>query len=526
MALRYCLALWAITCLEALDEDSCADVATSMVQVSVTMQRKHTLDRLESTYWYPSRGVNDNRSGWSPAFAPFPLGAPKWQYEVPGLNFHQTPCIDDNLNVYSGSDSGTVLSFTKEGLKRWEVWPNTTHCQNPALYDGILYTTCHSGEVFALNMETGEKVWSHKYTDSLPGDTYTVSAGADYLVVPLGDVRSDFGGSWGVAVLERADGQVRWVYNMTEKTDGLGYTINMAPCLLDDSIIVSDTSGGIYRLSLKDGSEIWRVPGNSPGSFTLGGVACAEGMVFNGFSQDAKENSTGGLQALSAATGKPVWAIDVPRVIHNAPAVGRLWGSLKVGVVAGIGEPAGFPTPDPAFITGTVMAVDAMTGETIWTFDPPPWLHTGAAGSTNEQMCLPDLFSAATISGDGTVYINWSAGGITYALRDDNHDGKISLEDPDEVSAYDLGSGATGPPAIAPGMIFVNTCRRPSVEPGAYFRVQKASPPQQAVFRILRVVRYDTVHEGLRCEGVGSVLPGVTSLDAGLATFAQLYGQQ
>lgn len=77
MALRCCLALWAITCLEALDEDSCADVATSMVQVSVTMQRKHTLDRLESTYWYPSRGVNDNRSGWSPAFAPFPLGAPK-----------------------------------------------------------------------------------------------------------------------------------------------------------------------------------------------------------------------------------------------------------------------------------------------------------------------------------------------------------------------------------------------------------------------------------------------------------------
>jgi len=459
MALRYCLALWAVSCLEAVDEDSCIDAATSMVQVSVTMQKKRTIERRESAYWYPSRGVNDNRSGWSPAFAPFPLGAPKWQYEVPGLNFHQTPCIDDKLNVYTGSDLGTLLSFTRERLKRWEVWPNATHCQNPALYDGILYTTCHSGEVFALNMETGEKVWSNKYVESLPGDTYTVSAGADYLVVPFGDCGINFGGSWGVAVLERADGQVRWTYNMTEKTGGLAFTINMAPCLLDDSIIVSDTSGGIYRLSLKDGSEIWRVPGLSPGTFTLGGVACAEGMVFNGYS---KENDAGGLQALSAATGERVWAIDVPRAIHNAPAVGRLWGSLKVGVVAGIGDPAGVPSPDPAFITGTVLAVDAMTGETIWTFDPPPWLHSGSAGSTMEQMCMPDLFSAATISGEGTVYINWSAGGITYALRDNNHDGKISLEDPTEVSAYDLGSGATGPPAIAPGMIFVNTCRRPS----------------------------------------------------------------
>ena len=62
----------------------------------------------------------------------------------------------------------------------------------------------------------------------------------------------------------------------------------------------------------------------------------------------------------------------------------------------------------------------------------------------------------------GTVYINWSAGGITYALRDANSDGMISADDPSEVSAYDLGSAATGPPAIAPGMIFVNTCRRPS----------------------------------------------------------------
>ena len=62
----------------------------------------------------------------------------------------------------------------------------------------------------------------------------------------------------------------------------------------------------------------------------------------------------------------------------------------------------------------------------------------------------------------GTVYINWSAAGITYALRDANADGIVSLQDPTEVSAADLGSAATGPPALAPGMIFVNTCRRPS----------------------------------------------------------------
>ena len=77
--------------------------------------------------------------------------------EVPGLNFHQTPCIDDQMNVYSGSDQGTLLSFTRDGTKRWEKNFGTTGCQNPALYDDLLYTTCASGEVLALKMATGEK---------------------------------------------------------------------------------------------------------------------------------------------------------------------------------------------------------------------------------------------------------------------------------------------------------------------------------------------------------------------------------
>ena len=133
-----------------------------------------------------------------------------------------------------------------------------------------------------------------------------------------------------------------------------------------------------------------------------------------------------------------------------------------MGVIAGVGEPTGPPLPIPEHINGTVVAVDPMDGELLWTFEPPVWHWLGSAGSSFQQLCYPDLFSAATIDVKGTVYINWSAGGITYGLRDANADGFIDAEDPLEVSSYDLGSGATGPPAVAPGMLFVNTCRRPS----------------------------------------------------------------
>ena len=52
-----------------------------------------------------------------------------------------------------------------------------------------------------------------------------------------------------------------------------------------------------------------------------GGVACGEGMVFNGFS---RPDNSGALQALSMDTGDRLWEKSFPAAIHNAPAVGRL----------------------------------------------------------------------------------------------------------------------------------------------------------------------------------------------------------
>lgn len=422
-------------------------------------QSRNSTSTASSSYWYSVRGVDAGRSGYCPgAVGPFPLPAPAWSLEVPGLNFHQTPVIDDLLNIYTTSDNGTIFSFSKDGQKRWEFQPKSIRCQNPSLFDGKLYTACANGQVVVLRMDTGEEVWSRQVFDGLPTDAYTVSATEDFLVIPMADTGLDFGGAWGVALLDRADGRLRWSYNVSTMAPK-SYVINLDPCILNESIILSDTSGGVYRLSVEDGSEIWRVPGLDEGTFTLGGVACAGDMVFNGYS---RADGSGGLRALSIDSGSLAWNRAFPKVVHNAPAIGRIHNHPSPAVIVGMGEPPGRPWPLPANITGKVVAVDAVSNEVIWTFEPPPWHHWGAAGSTFEQLCFPDLFSAATIDADGTVYINWSAAGITYALRDANADGIISLQDPREVSAADLGSAATGPPALAPGMIFVNTCRRPS----------------------------------------------------------------
>ncbi|CAE7022942.1 afsK [Symbiodinium natans] len=378
-----------------------------------------------------------------------------------------------------------IFSFTKAGWKRWEVATGASNCQNPTILEGVLYTSCANGVVLALTMDEGKEVWSRKLTDSLPTDTYTVSATASYVVVPYGDMGHMTGGANGLALLERASGDVRWTYNISAHSPGAPVFVTLldtlanslwgvaAHCrILVDGAIPDNwlcDAPTAVRASvanarvMTDGSELWRSPPENAGTFTLGGVACGEGLVFNGFS---KEDGSGGLQALNLSSGERLWAKSFPQEIHNAPAVGRVllrYGHPgRTAAIVGQGGPPGAPLPIPDLLKGTVVAVDVTDGETLWTFEPPPWHHHGAAGSTFLQPCMPDLFSGATIDGRGTVYINWSAGGITYALRDANGDGRIDERDPAEVSAFDLGSGATGPPAIAPGMLFVNACRRPS----------------------------------------------------------------
>eukprot|EP00913_Durusdinium_trenchii_P007470 g7022.t1 len=57
------------------------------------------------------------------------------------------------------------------------------------------------------------------------------------------------------------------------------------------------------------------------------------------------------------------------------------------------------------------------------------------------------------------------------------------------------------------------------IEARSYFRLQRASPPQTAMLKILRVSHYGSVEEALTIEGVDKILPGTTTLAAGVVVF-------
>merc|ERR1712062_724330 len=99
--------------------------------------------------------------------------------------------------------------------------------------------------------------------------------------------------------------------------------------------------------------------------------------------------------------------------------------------------------------SASLVALDAETGDVRWTFEAPSFSRPAAAGDERflqqrlwnrwfddggDPFCLPDSWSQAVISADGTVFVGYQDGSL-FAIRDDNGDGRIDREE--EVSSLD-----------------------------------------------------------------------------------------
>ena len=213
---------------------------------------------------------------------------------------------------------------------------------SPLLRGGRLYFGSWDHNVYAVNADTGKRVWSFQ------GDEQ-VNTGAAYWKRTI-YIASDGGTLY---ALNARTGKLRWSAQSASKFGGSREFFYATPTVAYGRVYIGNTDGTMYVYGARSGKLLWARP---LGSYIYGGAAVWKRRVFVG-TYDGK------LYALDAATGDTIWQIDTPAAVHSAPTV--MSGLVYYATCSSCGSAAQRSVkrgPDGTY------AVRASNGREVWRF--------------------------------------------------------------------------------------------------------------------------------------------------------------
>jgi quinohemoprotein ethanol dehydrogenase len=213
----------------------------------------------------------------------------------------------------------------------------------PIVYEGVMYVVTGADDVFAVDVETGKKLWV--YEAKLPQQIDTVCCGWTSRGVAIGEGMVFLGQLDGSLVaLDQATGEVKWKAAIGKWQNG--ETITSAP-LYYNGRVYTGLSGGEFgirgRLTAVDAQsgevewKFWTIPG--PG-------------------ETGHETWEGGGEAWKKG-GAPVW---------NTPAVDPELNMLYFSTGNASPDLNGSGRPGENLFAASIVAIDATSGKYKWHF--------------------------------------------------------------------------------------------------------------------------------------------------------------
>lgn len=273
-----------------------------------------------------------------------------------------------------GDDSGTVYRVdagSAPGDELVQVWAHDfvgfgSVRASPAVADGRVFAAGLSGHVAALDLETGEALWT---------DRMDAGILASPLLLPDAVVFASSASE--VHAYDLEDGHVLWGVT-------LGATIDAAPALTEDGsgVIVADRGGFVTIIDAKDASQVARR--NVAPSGIIGTPAAALGRIFFG-------TVAGEVGAITPEAA----VLFLDPLADGA----RIQGSPAVDTTRGVG----FVGDDD----GAVHAFSLTNGTRLWSF-----------------VTEGPVVSSPTLIADGSIVVVGSDDGAVYGL--DAQDGTLA----------------------------------------------------------------------------------------------------
>ncbi len=261
--------------------------------------------------------------------------------ESANVVMYAPPLVDDGYVYYGdlankfhkvSADNLRGSSWTFDGAKGW-------YQGKAAIVGDLIIAPSTDRDIYALNKDTGEKVWNFAGEFAfisepvVVGDKIIVSAQDHHVLVlnsktgeeiyrvemvgavlssPLYDPESGsvFVGSLAPEVISfnLETGDVNWTYGEGKELGSIWGT----PILNGDELIFVDKSGMIIALDKNTGEDLWQ---NNAGGEVIAGAVLIEGEGFLVARED------GIINFYSADNHAPVWTITVPGNIYSKPII-------------------------------------------------------------------------------------------------------------------------------------------------------------------------------------------------------------
>ncbi|WP_137285095.1 outer membrane protein assembly factor BamB family protein [Halorussus salinisoli] len=385
-------------------------------------------------------GYDARNSGHAPsASGPASDAEVSWRFDGGTPTMNASPVVADGTVFVPGSgDPGYVHAIdATTGESEWRFDPDGYAASAPAVADGVLYVGTWGKKFYAVDAETGEKLWEndvgHRFGSSSPavadGTVYVGTNGDGPLVVSGSEDEEQYE-SCAVLALDDATGDERWRYDDFGEKDNVDSSIAVA-----DGRVYFGGESAVYALDADSGSVAWSReisthPDSSP--------AVVDGTVYYGAPFDGGEGGDPArLWALDAATGETSWTAGIEDAnLRTSPAVadGTVYvAASSMRVCAGVG---GTGTEDgesncSGQNRGQLYAVDAASGDRQWTAE-----------------FRTDARSSPAVAG-GAVYVG-NDDGISAVTTDGESLWRISFEGDREDGPY-----VDSSPAVADGRVFV-----------------------------------------------------------------------
>lgn len=252
-------------------------------------------------------------------------GKQKWTFKPTQGRWIAAPLVTSKM-IYAPNADGILYALDLSGNLKWKFETGNPIWSTPVTDGKVLYLTSMDQNVYAIGIDSGNKIWATSLKGAILGSPVLSEDG---LSIYAGSLNKE------IYSLKTEDGSVTWKISLK---DGIWE----GPKLEKGSLYVGDLSGNFYSISTKDEKISWTY--QSGGSIVSTPAIVGEKVYFT--------NEAGALISLTL-DGKPVSTKSISDKLYASPVPA---GELILVPFSGKDQ--------------LLIALD-QNGNQVWTFAPP-----------------------------------------------------------------------------------------------------------------------------------------------------------